>query len=206
MHSGSCRANRATKRSFRARTVSLSIRTPQPPVTGRFGHISRFDLSDTQRVASVPTVVSAFSRRPFTRTHQTLFLGCFSQIIYLCQSLIKVYIAFVYLPTYTLPPIYFHPPTDLPPPTHPPTYYPPTYLHPPTHPPDNLPPPTYIHQTTIYLPTYHHPNTHPPTYLYPPYSSHSPSYIPTYLSTNPTHFSSPTYPPTCLHTTYHLPI
>ena len=80
--SGSSRANQATKRSFRARIVSLSIRTPQTSVTGRFGPISRFDLSDTQRVVSVPTVVLALSPRPFTRTHQTLLFGFFSQIIY----------------------------------------------------------------------------------------------------------------------------
>ena len=70
--SGSSRANRATKGRF-----GLSIRTPLTSVTGQFGPISRFDLSDTQRVASVPTVVSAFSRRPFTRTHQTLLFGFF---------------------------------------------------------------------------------------------------------------------------------
>ena len=187
------------KRTFRARKVSLSNRTTQTFVTGRFGPIS-IDLSDTQRVVSVPTVVSAFSRRPFTRTHQTLLFG-FSQIIYtFFQFLIKVFIPFVYLPTYTLPLTYFHPPTDLPPPTHPPTCYLPTYLHPPTHTPDNLPPLTYIHPTTIFLPTSTQIPIHLPTSIHPTPATHQPTYLPI-NKPNP-HFSThiSTYLPT-----YHLP-
>ena len=174
----------------------MTIRTPQTSVTGRFGPISSFDLSDTQRVVSVPTVVSAFRRRPFTRTHQTLL---FFLAKYLFQSLMKVYIPFVYIPTSPLPPTYFHPPTDLPPPTHAPTCYLPTYLHPPpTHPTTYLHSPTSTQLLSTYLPPPKYPSTYlpPSTQLQPLINLH------TYLSTNPTRLSPPTYLPTCLHTTY----
>ena len=204
----SSRANRATKRSFRSRTVSLS-RTSQPSVTGRLGPISRFDLSDTQRVVSVPTVVSAFSRRPFTRTHQTLLFGVFSQIIYtFFQSLIKVYIPFVYLPTYTLPPIYFHPSTDLPPPTRPPTYYLPTHTPTRQSTSTHLHPPNYLLST--YLPTTIQIPIHLPTSVHPTPATHPPTYLPTYQQTQPTflhpHIHLPAYIPPTTYLYKYLPV
>ena len=113
--SGSSRANRATKRSFQARIVSLSIRKPQTSVTGRFGPISRFDQSDIQRVVSVPTVVLAFSRRPSLGHTKPSCLG----------FLAKLFIPFF---NHFCLATYIHPVTHLLSPTHRPTS-----THPSTH-------------------------------------------------------------------------
>ena len=176
--SGYSRANRATK------TSSIS---PQTSVTGRFGPICH--------VVSVPTIVSAFSRRPFTRTHQTLLFGIFSKLFIPFSIFDKVYILLGYL---LHPPPTYIPPTDLQPSTHPATYlstHPSTYLPtygtylPPTYPlinsftylPNYLPPPTHGHLHLL---------THLLTSIHPPSITNLPTHPSPYLSTflhPPTH-------------------
>ena len=194
------------KRTFRARIVSLSIRTPQTFLTGRFGPIS-IDLSDTQRVVSVPTVVSAFSRRPFTRTHQTLLFRFFSQIIYTFFNLSSLHSFF--LPTYIHPATHLLPSTHRPTSTHPYTHLLSTYLLTSTHTHTRQPTSTHLHPPN--LPTYLHPNTHLPTYLHPPNFSHSSTYIPAYQQTQHAflhpHIQLPAYiPPTYINTYLYQPI
>ena len=177
--SGSSRANRATKRSFRARTVSLSIQTPQPSVTGRFGPISRFDLSDTRRIVSVPTVVSALVGDPSLRHTKPSCLG------FLAKLFIPFSIFDKSLHSFCLP-TYIHPAYHLLPPTHRPTS---THLHPPNY----------------YLATYLPPSKYPSTYLPLSIQLQPLTHLHTYLPINKPNplFSTP-YPPTCLHTAYHL--